>query len=322
MFLMQIEPPRSRWGVLVVLFLVLGTLAAVPFLLFRPGPALPAYEIANFMGKVSVYARPQRTWIEAQRGYALNLGDKIRTGPKSEVDLRVPDQIRLRLKENSEAEVKKPKLFEQAPRYQLFLHRGSLIGATEKGFEGKRLEISTPVLVAAVLGTSFQVVSDDTTGDSSVRVLKGTVEVQSLKTRQKVVVRALEKTEVKAGNSPPLEPVRISREEWSQLKETYEFVQKSAAFEAQQLDLAHGAGNLFQYVFDHGTFYTPNFGFTNREFVKDETSGETYLEIEYDVFPMGSYVGIYFKTRNLDISKFKGLDATRRPYFVLVAAGH
>lgn len=262
------------------------------------------------MGKVEIYARSKRTWIEGQRGYSLNLGDKIRTGPKSEADLRVPDQIRLRLKENSEAEVKKPGLFEktQAPRYQLHLRRGSLIGMTEKGFEGKRLEISTPVLVAAVLGTSFQVVADDETGDSSVRVLRGSVEVQSLRTRKTVTVRSLEKADVKAGESPTLEPARISREEWNQLKEAYEFVQKSAALEARQLDLSKEAGNLFQYVFDHGTFYTPKFGFTNREFVKDEATGEVHLEIEYDVFPTGSYVGIYFKTRNLDISKFKGLE--------------
>ena len=303
---MQIEQPRTRWGFILVLVLVLGTLAGLPFYFLRPTGSLPTYEIQNFVGKVEVFSGAGRRWAPANRGGVLKLGDKIRTLDASEVDIRVPDQIRIRLKPNSEAEISKPRLFERSFRYRLHLVRGNLLGNTEKDFEGQRLDISTPVLVAAIRGTSFQIEANPETRKSSVRVLQGMVTVMSVKTRRSVVVRALEKTEVEE-NRPPLEPVRISRQEWNEVREVYELVQKSAAQEARQLDLSKKAGGLFEYVFDHGTFFTPNFGFSNREFVLDPASGDVYLTVDYDVFPAGSFVGVYMKTRNLDIAKFQGI---------------
>lgn len=303
---MQIEQPRTRWGVILVLILVLGTLAALPFYFLRPTGPLPTYEIQNFIGKVEVFSRVQGKWTPANRGEILKLGDKIRTQDASEVDIRVPDQIRIRIKPNSEAEISKPRLFERSFRYRLHLVRGTLLGNTEKDFEGQRLDISTPVLVAAIRGTSFQIEANPETKKSSVRVLQGTVEVMSVKTRRSVVVRALEKTEVEAGQ-PPLTPTRISRQEWNQVKEVYELLQKSAAQEARQLDLSKKAGGLFEFVFDHGTFYTPNFGFSSREFVLDPATGEVRLTVDYDVFPAGSFVGVYMKTRDLNIAKFQGI---------------
>ena len=304
---MQIEETKPRWGTLLVLFLVLAGLAALPFFLFRAQAQvpLPSYEIQNFIGKVEIYSNKQRAWVPANRGTKVGARDKVRTGPGGEIDLRVPDQIRIRIKENSEAEVKAPRLFERTLRYRLHLLRGNLLGSTEKDFKGQKLEISTPVLVAAVRGTSFQVSASPEKDESAVLVLQGTVNVRSLRTRKVVVVRALEKTEVK-GSAPPSQPTRVTRDEWNRMKEAYELIQKSAAFEAHQMDLSREAGSLFQYVFDHGTFYTPNFGFSNREFIKDETTGQVHLEVEYDVFPAGSFVGMYTKVRDLDIAKFKG----------------
>jgi hypothetical protein len=121
---MQIEQPRTRWGVIIVLILLLGGLAAVPFLLLRPSGPLPSYEIQNYIGKVDVYSSEMGKWIPASRGAVLTIKDKVRTGEQSEIDLRVPDQIKIRLKENSEAEIAKPKLFERAFRYRLHLVRG------------------------------------------------------------------------------------------------------------------------------------------------------------------------------------------------------
>ncbi len=306
---MQIQESRPKWGILIVLFLVLGALAAVPFFLVRSRPkiVLPPYEIQNFIGKAEIYSGEQRAWIPAQRSMALKAGDKIRTGADSEIDIRVPDQIRIRIKQHSEAEVTRPKFFEQAaPRYRLHLVRGSLLGSTEKEFKGKELNISTPVLVAAVLGTSFFIESHPEKLESSVRVLQGSVTVKSIKANKSVVVKSLEITRVK-GSAPPLQPVRVSRDEWNQLKEAYELIQKSAAVEAKQLDFSKEAGSFFQYVFDHGTFYTQNFGFADREFVKDEATAKTRMQASYDVFPNGSFVGVYMKTRNLDISHFKAI---------------
>lgn len=291
----------------VVLILFLGTLAAIPFFLLRPSGPLPTYEIQNFVGKVDVYSGADGRWAPAKRGGILKVHDRIRTGPAGEVDLRVPDQIKIRIKENSEAEISKPRLFERSFRYRLHLIQGNLLGNTEKNFEGQRLDISTPVLVAAIRGTAFQVEVNPENKKSSVRVLQGSVTVVSLKTRKSVVVRALEKTEVE-GDAAPLQPIRVDRKEWNQLKEAYELMQKNAALEMRQLDLSKRAGGFFEYVFDHGTFYTQNFGYANREFTQDPATGEVQCTVDYDVFPMGSFVGMYMKTRNLDIAKFQAIE--------------
>ena len=77
--------------------------------------------------------------------------------------------------------------------------------------------------------------------------------------------------------------------------------------EAEQIDLSKSAGSFFNVVFDHGSFYTPKVGYAGREFFKDPDSGQVFLETEYDVFPMGSFSGVYIKTRDFDISKYTGL---------------
>lgn len=307
---MQIETSRPRWGILFGIFLLLGTLAALPFFFLRPKP-LPPFEIQNFVGKVEVYSPETKAWGPPRRGQMLTARYKIRTAAGAEADLRVPDQIRIRLKEKSELYVRQPRFFEQTPRLRLHLARGKLLGSTEKPFQPERLEISTPTLVAAVRGTTFQIEANPETKESSVRVLRGTLEVRSTKTRKSVLVKTLERTAVKT-SGPPLAPVRVTRQEWDQMKEAYELVQKSAAMEARQLDLSKEAGNLFEFVFDHGTFYTPKFGYAGREFIKDEAAGQVRLEVEYDVFPVGSFVGVYLKTRNLDLSQFKGFEFQTR----------
>ncbi|MBI4711554.1 MAG: hypothetical protein HY767_03725, partial [Candidatus Omnitrophica bacterium] len=90
-------------------------------------------------------------------------------------------------------------------------------------------------------------------------------------------------------------------------KETYELLAKSAAMEAEQINLSKLAGNFFDVVFDHGTFFTPKIGYAGREFFKDPDLGQVLLETEYDVFPAGSFCGVYIKTRDFDISKYAGL---------------
>ena len=310
---MQIRDSQPRWGVVWLVFLVLALAAGLPFILFQfqSTKDLPKYEVQNFIGKVEVYSSQSRSWRAAQRGERIEAGDKIRTSAASEIDIRVPDQIRIRVKENSEIVVKKPSPFDHALRYRLHLTQGALLGATDKKFEGQKLEITTPVLVAAVRGTTFQIEANPETHDSAVRVLEGTINVKSLKTHKSVTVHSLEKTEIK-GKQAPTKPARVSREEWNRLKEGYELFEKSAATEAKQMDLSKLAGNLFQFVFDHGTFYTPNFGFADREFIPDEKNGTSYLKISYDVFPAGSFVGVYNKVRKLDMQKFKSFEFQAR----------
>jgi hypothetical protein len=106
-------------------------------------------------------------------------------------------------------------------------------------------------------------------------------------------------------------PYAMNRQVWMGLGELYEMIQKSAAAEAMQMDLSKEAGGLFSFVFDHGTFYTPKIGYCGRDFYRDDRE-KIRLRLEYDVFPKGSYVGMYIKTRDLDLSKYDKLEFLMR----------
>lgn len=300
---MQLEESRPKWGILIGLLLCLGILASVPFFYFRPTKMIP-YEIQGSIGKSELFSAEKNAWEPARKGKQLNAGDRIRTGAGAEVDLKVADQIRIRIKENSELEVRKPSGFEWVKRYQLHLIKGNLFGSTEDKFKGKRLKISTPTLDAVIRGTVFQIEASPENKEATIRVLRGSVKVRAAKSGKSTLVRELGKVQVKE-NARKLEAIRLTRQEWTQIKEAYELTQKSLVMEAKQIDLSKESGTLFKYVFDHGTFYTPNLGFADREFIKDEHNGEVHLQIKYDVFPTGSFVGMYIKTRYLDASKFK-----------------
>ncbi len=263
------------------------------------------------MDGAEIYSGKDKTWVPLRRGQFLRSDDKIRTGPGIEVDLQVPDQIQMRLKENSELTGQGGKIFDKETTYRLQLLKGRILGSTEKGFEKRRMEISTPVLVAAVRGTQFQVGFDAVAEHAKVEVLRGSVEVRSLRVPEVVIVKGLQKTEVSKKGAPSA-PVQVTREEWDQLKEAYELSSRSALLEAQQLDLSRKAGSLFNYVFDHGTFYTPDMGFADREFFQEKTGLSSYLQLKYDVFPAYCYVGMYMKIRDLDLAKFKSVSFDAR----------
>ena len=300
------EASKFKWVITIGFFLLLWGIAAVPFLIYPPSSSL-TYEIQNFSGLAQRYDAAEKSWVPPQRSEVLKVGDRLRTGPRGEMDFRIPDQMRLRLKENSEIELRAPRFFERSRSLRLFLRRGILLGATEKQAVPASVQIVTPDFVAKVEDGIFQIEADPKSKVSVARVLRGSLEIFSFRNRQSVTVRSLERTEV-SGKRAPLAPVRVDRQEWNKMKEAYDLVFKDAALERRQLDLAKQAGSFFQYVIDHGTFYTPNLGYAEREFFKGEGSGETQMEVGYDVFPVGSLVGVYLKTRGLDLSKFKGLE--------------
>ncbi len=311
---MRSERPKTGkkggWGIVIglLILIILGVLAALPFILFEPPAAPPPFEVRNLAGLAEVYSRPQNTWIPLTRGQVLGPQDKVRTGAGGEIELNYQDQVRLRLKENSVLEGRGLRLFEKETILRIYLAKGTLLGTTEKSFQGPPFQIVTPVSVAVVQegGVTFQVHSDPERNEASAGVLRGSLQYESKSTRQSVTVKGLERSEVK-GKQDPSRPNRVSRKNWDEMKEAYELIQKSAATEARQMDLSKNAGALFQRVFDHGDFYTPKFGFSAREFIKDETTGETRLEIEYDVFPVGSFVGMYMKIRDVDLKNFQAI---------------
>ncbi len=297
-------------GVLGAFALIGGGLAILLFVYSKFLPSPPPFEISNFVGKPEVYSEKKGAWVPVERGASLGAHDKIRTNATSEVDMRMGQEMVLRLKGDSQLEGQGPKLFDRDLTYRLQLLKGALVGATDKQLKDKaKFELTTPVLVAAVRGTLFHAeVTQD--GKSSIGVLRGQVEVRTKAffNPTKVMVGNTQKVEV-SKTQMDLKTVRITRDDWNKMKEAYELIQRSAAFEAMQIDLSKQAGTLYQnVVFDHGTFYTDKFGFAGREFFKDEETGEVYLEIDYDVFPRGAVVGMYIKTRDFDLHKYDRLE--------------
>jgi hypothetical protein len=321
---LRIEKPElkknnlaPRWIILTCL--LLAAAAGCLFWLFglSGGPDnIPGkpFEITNFTGKPEFYMSEKKMWIPAMRNSFLGPDDKIKTGPGEEVDIRMPDLVVLRLQENSILSGARPGRFEtkgDKPVYRVYLAQGSLIGATEKGFEEKAvLRVTSPEIVASVHGGLFEV--REKSPGNWFGVLKGSAVVgtKSDFSKNPVTLRPLQKYEVK-GNKVVASATKVSTEEWDHLKEAYELIHRGAAQEAEQLDLAKKAGNLFEKVFDHGTFYTPKVGYADRNFALND-NGEVTLTIEYDVFPRDSYVGMYMKLRDLDLINYNGLEFEAR----------
>ncbi len=310
----QTEPKKKKNPILPLLLviIVLAAAGAAWFFLTSEAtePSQP-FEISNFIGKPEFFSGIRKTWAPASRGEKFSTQDKLRTAKDEEVDLKIPDFITMRLKGNAVLESIRAKKTEKKVKIRLYLDKGSLFGATDKKFSANAsMEVLTPDSIVDITGGLFEIKVDPKTGQTWVGVLDGISEVR----KKSFLPAEVSKLGSLQSFTPNLETAakKVSREEWDHLKEAYELIQKGAAHEAEQLDMAKKAGSLYAKVFDHGTFFTPKMGNAERDFFIDEKSGETFLNIAYDVFPRGSYVGMYMKTRNLDLVNFKNLEFEAR----------
>lgn len=316
------KPEKPNWVVPVIVVLaVAGMILLFPRFFAKPSVSL-AYEIIGFEGNAQILDASTHAWRAPNRGEEFREGQKLKTGSDGMINFRIEDQVMLRLKENSE--IKNEECRAQAGKdiYKLDLKRGVLLGATTKDFDrkisaGKAVfTIVTPGYIAKPFGAIFRLLAATGAGENKVGVLRGWVDVSVpgfLFSKPGLRIRGLEKADLTGGALGSA--AKISVDEWQEMKEAYELLEKSAAMEARQIDLSKQAGDFYQQaVFDHGTFYTPKIGYANRDFYKDPKTGDVILETEYDVFPSGSFAGIYNKTRNFDISKYEGLsfEARRR----------
>ncbi|MFA5167546.1 MAG: FecR domain-containing protein [Candidatus Omnitrophota bacterium] len=273
-----------------------------------------AFEILGFEGDAQIYDLQSRSWHAPKRGEKFVTSQKLKTGADGVVNFRVGNEINLRLKKNSEIQNEKSCVTGKREVYELRLAQGVLLGATTRQFERKQnenkaiLKILTHDYVANIHGAIFRVQAALQGQESKVGVLRGFVEVSKpsfLFPSKRVRIRGLEEASVVGGAILPVK--KVTTKAWDLMNESYELLGKTAVMEAEQADLSKQAGNFFNVVFDHGTFFTPKIGYAGREFFKDPDSGQIFLEIEYDVFPVGSFCGVYFKTRDFDISKYTGL---------------
>ena len=312
----RVEKPKTPnyWKPLLAVLVIAGILVLWPHLAPRPFSPL-AFEILGFEGDVQIYDLQSRSWRVPKRGEGLKTSQQLKTGADGMVNFQVENEIHLRLKQNSELKNEESRVSGKREIYKLRLAQGVLLGATTRQFERKQkadqavLQILTRDYIANIHGAIFRVQATAQLGpDNKVGVLRGFAEVSTPSPffqSKGIRIRGLEETSVVGGVVQPA--TRVNAKSWGFMKESYELLEKSAVMEAEQIDLSKSAGSFFNYVFDHGTFYTPKVGYAGREFFKDPDSGEVLLETEYDVFPAGSFCGVYIKTRDFDISKYAGL---------------
>ncbi|MFZ5802437.1 MAG: FecR domain-containing protein [Candidatus Omnitrophota bacterium] len=290
------------WGFVI---LALALITYLYFFMMRPLPP-DVFEVTQFVGSPEIYSDEEKAWKPLNRGDLFKINDSIRTDAGEEVDFRVQGKINVRVKEDTVLENKPPKAITTKTNYRLHLMKGALLGSTGKGYSAQDLlEITTPISVASVRGSLFRVEYNPDQERAWLGLLQGHMTIgQKGFAQRKFKLKNLQSIELVKGKATQT-PIKISREDWDLMKEAYELIEKTAASEARQLDLSKEGGVLFsEYVFDHGTFYVPKFGFMEREFIRDPMTGRVFLNLSYDVFPRGSFVGMYIKTRNFDLSKY------------------
>lgn len=324
---MQIQPPTVRRGnPLVGFFIFLVLLAGAVFALgsffyYKNTSSLLPVTIGAFPGKVEI-SSDGKTWQKPKYNTALKPPTYVRTGADGEMDLQVGKTAYLRLKENGLIRFMRPAFFLKA-QARFHVNAGKLLVANQ----GENIQISfNPALNQALKNfwqdASTQMVEsegiyavtvDATKKFGRVDVLRGKLTVSSLLPKMSSTLKDMESGE-KIG-SGAFHKTKIIQTNWRNAREAYEVKPVDTGAQSSQLDLSKKAGNFFNYVLDHGTFYQKNYGWCERTFIAPAGGAPTYLETIYDVFPVGSWVGVYIKTKNLDLSKFRTfkVDARRIP---------
>ncbi len=279
----------KRILILTAVFLLFAIVFRLSFLYLSQTSmeSTPALEVQSSFGDVLLISSAGIHPL--QHGERIQMGDKIRTGKEGEIELHQEGKSKFRIKQNSEIELKR--------NGTLFLKHGALLGVLK---EDEIFKVEAKGWQAKMQNASFYAEADEK--KSTIGILNGEAQIKKGLWGAGTALGSLQKVE---SNSSIVK--KISRDEWNRMKETYELIQKSAASEALQMDLSKQAGDMFNFVFDHGTFYTPKMGFADREFIKDASTGDVRLEISYDVFPVGCYVGMYLKTRDLDLLNYESL---------------
>jgi len=316
------EPDSKKpiWLVaaLFVALLILVTSGIIFFLLGPKRGQMPealVFNVERFSGNVSIYSRQKEAWIPLSRtdfrGTRIGPGDLVKTANDADIDLRVPTLFEARIKPDSEVEV----LESEAPRSPGFfagesdevftaltirLSKGGFLGLTREAFQNKRVEVQIPNALVRSEEASFfiRVLPKNTI----VSVLDGAMEVEVDSQPAPVRIPSLHSLVITRSGNIFEKPKRLTYQSWRAVNEVRDLVFETQEEAEKQVDLRQKAGSLFKYVFDEGTFFTPNLGFAKREFFEDE-HGDVLLKIDYDVYPQNALVGTYMKTRELDLSK-------------------
>jgi hypothetical protein len=159
--------------------------ATVPSPAPEKKPSGPAIETRLDSFHRSVEIQPANgKWKKAEKKMPLLADDRIRTGSASLARIQLADGSKVLLLQNSQAQMESLSTVEKSIR----LLKGRVRAIVSKIRGGNNFKVTTPVGVASVRGTDFEVAVNDDGTDMEVRVFEGQVGVSKLGELGKEVV--------------------------------------------------------------------------------------------------------------------------------------
>lgn len=174
---------------------------------------IPENWLRNAPGKIlltQVQGAVQSAVGTPKAGAEVNAGDELRTGKDGYVTIRLADGSTLALSPGSDLAIegvrKSPLESSAAADAKFLLKSGRIEAAVQKRpAGGARFEVRTPIAVAAVRGTRFRVVANESNHTATSEVIEGVVQVNDTGNLGSVSVEAGYGTQVREG-SPPAKP--------------------------------------------------------------------------------------------------------------------
>lgn len=151
-------------------------------------------------------------WRRLKKGSVVQVGEAVRTGPKTRLELALPDGSRLRLGAKSKVTLDQGRFRKKTRNVSITMWVGRIWAKVAKRFGSEsKFEVETANAVAGVRGTSFTVIAN-TDLSALVRVYSGTVGVRKndgpkpgFRTRARVQVPG---------------PSRVDQKQWEEIVAT------------------------------------------------------------------------------------------------------
>ena len=234
--------PFSLSVKIIFMGLLFAALALIVFLIlpfFSKSPKdLMPFTVQNFLGEARVYSMETQSWHPPRRGETIQLLDRIETLPGSQMDLEIPNRLTIRVKENSQLEVRNP---ESSSTYRLHLEEGTLLAFVQENFTS-RLEITIPGSVSqikkdgllyevsvprlfAILQNGIVLAQSESGGRAWLGVLQGSAKIRSSLSWKWIPLGEREKAET-LGSNPPLKAEMMTQADREQLREGFELARK------------------------------------------------------------------------------------------------
>ncbi|HLB05951.1 MAG TPA: FecR family protein [Thermodesulfobacteriota bacterium] len=186
-------------------------------------PASPSWSSDNtasvsFLEGSAFKSKNGKDWKPLSKGHSLNVGDSVKTGNKSRLELTLPDGSKVRFSENTNFKVEASLFKDEERSFGVKMFLGKVWAKVSKAKKVSSFEVKTANAVAGVKGTTYRIdVEEDTS--SLVRVYDGEVVVGSLPIGIEGKGR---KPEYVPGPTEVPGPHEVTREEWTYIVKSWQ----------------------------------------------------------------------------------------------------